>query len=647
MTPSAARPRRGVSLELRLPLLITALLLALVAGGAALAYREVRASAITARTERLERVSRQLAGLVETSAANLTADLRAATDDDAVLQYVLDPASGSTDQLLDILRESVDLPADSLPVELWDARGAPVLSAGSMPAGFTSAQIDSLRRHRGVAEGGGYSELMRVGGRTFVWFTAAIQRSESTAGYIARLRPVGGNGSNTSEQINRLIGEGSAAYFRNASGTWFTLGGDSSTPADHPDAEGTYERDNERYIMRNAPIARAPFDVVIEEPMSTVLEGPSAFLGRLAGGALLLMLIGAAGAWLLSRRIVAPIKELSHAARDIAVGDYSRRVDVDRTDELGTLARAFSVMAAEVERARDALHNKLDEAQTLATRIEATNRQLTDAMIEADQSRAEAETANRAKSDFLATMSHEIRTPINAIIGYTDLLQLEIPGALTDAQRAQLERIRSSGKHLITLVDEVLDLARIESGRLEVQEHVGRADDAITAALAVVAPQASLKRTHIVVDPGDGTDVWYHGDPQRVRQILINMLANAVKFTPEHGRIEIGARAMPARTAVTAGDSGEVTHERSNPGDSGWACISIRDNGVGIPADKLDTVFEPFVQGDRGYTRAHGGVGLGLAISRRLARMMQGDVDVESTAGRGSTFTLRLPLASG
>lgn len=639
--------RRGISLELRLPLLITALLLALVAGGAALAYREVRASAITARTERLERVSRQLASLVETNATNLTADTRVATDNDAVLQYVLDPASGSTDELEEILRTSVDLPADSLPVELWDVNGAPVLTLGSMPAGFTAAQIDSLRQHGGVATQGGYSELMHVGGRTFVWFTSAIQRSESTAGHVARLRPVGGPGANTSEQINELIGAGSAAYFRNASGTWFTLGGEPRTPTGQPDVEGRYNRDDEPYIMRSAPIRQAPFDIVVEAPMSSVLAGPSAFLGRLAGGALLLMLIGVAGAWLLSRRIVAPIKELSHAARDIAVGDYSRRVDVDRTDEVGMLARAFSTMAAEVERARDALRHKLDEAQRLATHIEATNRQLTDAMIEADQSRAEAETANRAKSDFLATMSHEIRTPINAIVGYTDLLQLEIPGALTDAQRAQLDRIRSSGKHLITLVDEVLDLARIESGRLEVQEHVGRADDAITAALAVVAPQATLKRTHIAVDPGDGSDVWYRGDPQRVRQILINMLTNAVKFTPEHGRIEIGARAVPARTAVTAGDTDDVAREHGRPGDSGWACITIRDNGVGIPADKLDVVFEPFVQGDRGYTRAHGGVGLGLAISRRLARMMQGDIDVDSTIGRGSTFTLRLPLAPG
>ncbi|MGH7445047.1 MAG: hypothetical protein ACREKM_09230, partial [Longimicrobiales bacterium] len=246
MKPSADRPARGISLELRLPLLITALLLALVAGGAAMAYREVRASAITARAERLERVSRQLASLVETSATNLMADLRPATEESAVLQYVLDPAPASDADAKRALLEHIDLPGDSLPVELWNAEGVAVLGVGAMPAGLSPAQRDSLRAHRGLAARGGYTEMMRVGGRTFVWFATAIERSETTVGYIAQLRAVGGDGSDTSGQINELIGAGSAAYFVNASGAWFTLDGTPQAPAQvGPDR--TYARDDESY----------------------------------------------------------------------------------------------------------------------------------------------------------------------------------------------------------------------------------------------------------------------------------------------------------------------------------------------------------------------------------------------------------------
>ena len=248
--------------------------------------------------------------------------------------------------------------------------------------------------------------------------------------------------------------------------------------------------------------------------------------------------------------------------------------------------------------------------------------------------RTEAEAASQAKSEFLAVMSHELRTPLNAVLGYTDLLQLGIAGSLSDEQRQQLRRISASGRHLLSLVNEVLDLARIESGRLNVERRPIRATDAADAAVVMIQPQAEARGLTIERVDG-GMEPLCIGDPDRVRQILVNLLGNAVKFTPAAGSVivDIGVADAPESAARVRGDGS-------------WVYFRVTDTGPGIAADQLELIFAPFVQAQGGRTRGKDGTGLGLTISRRLARLMNGDVTVRSKLGDGAVFTLWLPEAT-
>jgi signal transduction histidine kinase len=236
------------------------------------------------------------------------------------------------------------------------------------------------------------------------------------------------------------------------------------------------------------------------------------------------------------------------------------------------------------------------------------------------------------KSQFLATMSHEIRTPINAIIGYAELLDLGIGGPLTDEQRIHLGRIRASGRHLVGLIDDVLDLAKVEADQLAVACAPAIAGVAVDTALGLVRPQAAAKAIRLTAACEGDRQAPYLGDQARVQQILVNLLSNAVKFTPSHGRVSV-------RCGTTGAGSAHAPASESGS----WTYFIVEDTGIGIPADKIETIFHPFTQVESGYTRTHGGTGLGLTISRRLARLMGGDLKVESRVGQGSRFTLWLP----
>ncbi|HEX2078075.1 MAG TPA: ATP-binding protein [Longimicrobium sp.] len=255
---------------------------------------------------------------------------------------------------------------------------------------------------------------------------------------------------------------------------------------------------------------------------------------------------------------------------------------------------------------------------------------------EAGEARKAAEEASRAKGEFLAEMTHELRTPLNAILGYLELLEMEIGGPLNDQQRAQLRRIRASGTHMLSLTNEILDLSRLESGRVQVSAASLPIGRAIEDALILVQPQAEAKALTLSDSVGQSSArLLSWASEEHVRQIVANVLANAVKFTPPGGRIVVSAGASQSPPA--GADFG---------GSGPWVYIRVEDNGPGIPPDRLEAIFEPYEQARAGVANP-GGVGLGLAISRRLARMMRGDLVAESEIGSGSAFTLWLPAAGG
>ena len=256
------------------------------------------------------------------------------------------------------------------------------------------------------------------------------------------------------------------------------------------------------------------------------------------------------------------------------------------------------------------------------------------ARADAEAARADAEAANAAKNEFLAAMSHEIRTPINAIQGYAQLLELGLAGPVTDYQRTYLGRLASSSHHLLGLVDDVLDLATVDAGEMKVAHDLADTGPAVDTALDITRPLASARGVRIVDDRPDGSRVSFVGDEHRVRQILINLLTNAIKFTNGGGTVTV-----QSDTRAEAEPSARLR------GRGPWAFVRVEDTGIGIaPADQA-RVFEAFHQIDRGPTRTYGGTGLGLTISRRLARLLGGDLCLESTPGKGSVFTVWLPAS--
>jgi len=264
------------------------------------------------------------------------------------------------------------------------------------------------------------------------------------------------------------------------------------------------------------------------------------------------------------------------------------------------------------------LQQRAQALETELIRRETMEAELCGAIAIAERAKRAAEQANHTKSQFLAVMSHELRTPLNAIGGFAELLNLGILGQVNEEQRDALERIQRSQRHLLTLIDQILNYARLETSNARFDVGVIALAEVVRNVESLVLPEITARKLRYVHAGCDTLAVM--ADREKLQQILINLLSNAAKFTDAGG--EIVVECLP---------------------EGATAYVLVRDTGIGIPREKLSSIFEPFVQADKNYTRTRSGIGLGLAISREYARGMGGDLTVESEAGAGSVFTLALP----
>jgi len=305
--------------------------------------------------------------------------------------------------------------------------------------------------------------------------------------------------------------------------------------------------------------------------------------------------------WLLTTQLLKPILKLTVAAETLSQGEWHQHVTVKYQDEVGTLANGFNQMAKQLRISFSILEAKNEEAQ---------------------KARADAEEANKAKSVFVANMTHELRTPLNAIIGYSEMLQEEAEDMGQEDFVPDLKKIASAGKHLLALINDVLDFSKVEAGKMELYLETVEISTIVSDVTGTIEQVVDKNNNRLTVNCPDNLGTMY-ADVTKVRQCLLNMLSNANKFT-ERGSVTL-----------------EVSRERQN--DDDWIAFKVSDTGIGMTPEQIEKVFQAFMQADASTTRKYGGTGLGLVITKQFCQMMGGEIGVESQFGKGSTFTIQLP----
>ncbi|MEM9252375.1 MAG: HAMP domain-containing sensor histidine kinase [Planctomycetota bacterium] len=340
----------------------------------------------------------------------------------------------------------------------------------------------------------------------------------------------------------------------------------------------------------------------------------------LSGAGLIAGLLAIAAFWYITTRIIlSPVRVLRDYAGKVTQGDTHIRSDINTGDEFEQLSDMFNAM--------------LDRVRANEKDLRLVNKTLDLKLNELAETNISLFEANKLKGEFLANVSHELRTPLNSIVGFAEVLKETLANSAaepSDAKRARYcDHIITGSRRLLELINELLDLAKIEAGRMEVRVEAVSLPDVAEGLTALIRPQADRAGVTLVVqlEPGLPT---LETDAGKLQQIVFNFLSNAVKFTPDGGVVTLAVRREP---------SARTNHP-------GHVRISVSDTGPGIAEEDRQRVFEKFVQLDAVETRQHGGTGLGLTISRQLAQLLQGTIELDSTPGRGATFTLRLPVVA-
>ncbi len=365
----------------------------------------------------------------------------------------------------------------------------------------------------------------------------------------------------------------------------------------------------EQVLTAHARIPSLGWTVFVEQPVADALEPVYAAVTRTALLLLLGLIFGVLAGAYVARRMVRPIRAIGKGALTLAEGDLSHRIDVRTNDELQDLAQRVNHLADRLQ----------DMTGNLERKVEERTRESASLVTEVERKSAQLELADRHKSEFLASMSHELRTPLNAVIGFSEVLLERMFGELNEKQAEYLTDIHGSGRHLLALINDILDLSKIEAGRMDLELAQFNVPEVLQGTVSLLRERAGRGQVTLTLacDPQLGS--WI-ADERKFRQILLNLLSNAIKFTPAGGCVQV--EAMDAGRALQ---------------------LSVKDNGIGISAQDREVVFEEFRQASGNHLAKAEGTGLGLALARRLVELHGGTITLASEPGQGSTFVVTLP----
>ena len=606
LEPIVSGAPKGMSLERKLPLLMMGVLVIVLTAGVVVLDREVRRAAEVVTANKIEETAKNIADLLKATPVR-TAETLGPLARDSVVRRVLTSRSPSPRDIAHVqtmLAKMAEprMPADSGEgTQLWGRDGRVIAAAGDTTTHIRRPAGGSVTSAARVTLG----SLYPYNGRVYYWATMPVLLDGQQIGTVAQRGRINSQ-PETEKTLRSLSHPFAQILLRNVDGsTWATLSGRIvAAPTDPVSVRGfpTFSHKDvvpgERVVVYSADGEGTPWSVVMELPFSKLSDGRSNIITRFGVMSLVLLVLGATAVWVLSRRITSPLIRITAAAEAMARGDYSHRVPEEGGYEIARLGASFNRMATEVEAAKNKLLSAADAAEKAQTL---------------------AEDANAAKANFLAAMSHELRTPLNAIAGYVELLEMGLRGPLTEEQQTDLARIRRSQKYLLGLIEQVLVFTQLDAQKVAVHIQDVALDDLLRDTETMVKPQIVARGINYSYNSGE-PGILVRADREKAQQIVLNLVTNGAKYTSPGGRVTVSSRAH-----------------------NGTVHVKVTDTGPGIPDKMLAQIFEPFVQLDRRLNQPREGVGLGLTISRDLARAMGGDLTVDSTLGVGSTFTLVLP----